>query len=89
MSRKKGTVVRWKYTQTFVLETVRPVKGRQSVPVTAKVLNMSTQTPGNWVRRSARGELTGLATNQSAHRPAAYLLPHTASTRASRPQLLR
>ena len=59
MSKKTGTHVRGKYTHAFMLEAVRLVKGGQSVPVTAKVLNMPTQTLGNWVRRSDRGELIG------------------------------
>lgn len=59
MSKKNGTQVRGKYTQAFMLEAVRLVKGGQSVSVTAKVLDMPSQTLGNWVRRSERGELIG------------------------------
>ena len=58
MSTRKGTQVRGKYTLAFMLEAVRLVKGGQSVAVTAKVLGMPSQTLGNWVRRSERGELT-------------------------------
>jgi transposase-like protein len=59
MGKEKAGQVRGKYTTAFMLEAVRLVKGGQSVPVTAKVLNMPTQTLGNWVRRSDRGELSG------------------------------
>jgi len=59
MSDKKGTQVRGRYTQAFMLEAVRLVNGGQAVAVTAKVLGMPAQTLGNWVRRSDKGELTG------------------------------
>jgi transposase len=59
MSRRKGTQVRGKYTQAFMREAVRLVKGGQPVAVTAKVLGMPSQALGNWVRRSGKGELTG------------------------------
>ena len=72
MSKKIGTQVRGKYTQAFMVEAVRLIKGGQSVPVTAKVLNMPTQTLGNWVRRSERGELIGVHNSApaKAHSPA-------------------
>ena len=59
MGKANVKEVRGKYTQAFMLEAVRLVKGGQSVPVTAKVLNMPSQTLGNWVRRSDKGELVG------------------------------
>ncbi len=42
MSKKKGTQVRGKFTQEFKLEAVRLVNGGQTVPVTAKILGMSS-----------------------------------------------
>jgi len=59
MSKKKGMQVRGKYTQEFKLEAVRLVKSGQAVPVTAKILGMSAQTLGTWVRLSKKGLLQG------------------------------
>jgi transposase-like protein len=41
------------------MEAVRLVKGGQAVPVTAKILGVPTQTLGNWVRLSIKGQLKG------------------------------
>jgi transposase-like protein len=43
---------RGKYTLEFKMEAVRLVKGGQTVPVTAKILGVSSQTLGTWVRLS-------------------------------------
>lgn len=51
--------MRGKYTPEFKLEAVRLVQGGQSVPVTATILGMPTQTLGNWVRLSEEGTLIG------------------------------
>lgn len=59
MSKKTVTQVRGKYTQEFKLEAVRLVMGGQTVPVTAKILGMSSQTLGTWVRLSKKGHLQG------------------------------
>lgn len=57
MSKRKDGQVRGKYTLEFKLEAVRLVKGGQTVPVTARILNVPTQTLGNWVRLSEKGQL--------------------------------
>ena len=59
MGKKMNASVRGKYTLEFKLEAVRLVKGGQTVPVTAKILGMPTQTLGNWVRLSEKGTLVG------------------------------
>ena len=64
MSKKNGMQVRGRYTPEFRLEAVRLVKGGQSVPVTAKILAMPSQTLGNWVRLSEKGQL--IATGDKA-----------------------
>jgi transposase len=60
MSREKGK--RAAYTTEFKLEAVRLVRGGQSESVTAKILDVPKATLGNWVRLSAKGELTGAGT---------------------------
>ena len=55
----KRRQARGKYTLEFKLEAVRLVKGGQAVPVTAKILGVPTQTLGNWVRLSEKGQLKG------------------------------
>jgi transposase-like protein len=59
MSKRKDGQERGKYTLEFKLEAVRLVKGGQAVPVTAKILGVPTQTLGNWVRLSSKGQLKG------------------------------
>jgi transposase len=57
MAREKGK--RAAYTVEFKLEAVRLVGGGQSKADTAKILGIPEPTLGNWVRRAAKGELTG------------------------------
>lgn len=59
MSKRKDGQERGKYTLEFKREAVRLVKGGQAVPVTAKILGVPTQTLGNWVRLSSKGQLKG------------------------------
>jgi transposase len=59
MSKRKDGQVRGKYTLEFKLEAVRLVRGGQTVPVTARILSVPTQTLGNWVRLSEKGQLKG------------------------------
>ena len=59
MSKRNDGQARGKYTLEFELEAVRLVKGGQAVPVTAKILGVPTQTLGNWVRLSEKGQLKG------------------------------
>ena len=60
MSKMKDGQARSQYTLEFKLEAVRLVKGGQAVPVTAKILGVPTQTLGNWVRLSSKGQLKGV-----------------------------
>ena len=59
MSKRKDGQARGQYTLEFKLEAVRLVKAGQSVPVTAKILGVPTQTLGNWVRLSNKKQLKG------------------------------
>lgn len=59
MSKRKDGQARGQYTLEFKLEAVRLVKGGQAVPVTAKIVGVPTQTLGNWVRLSSKGQLKG------------------------------
>jgi transposase-like protein len=59
MSKSKDGQARGKYTLQYKMEAVRLVKGGQAVPVTAKILGVPTQTLGNWVRLSNKGQLKG------------------------------
>ena len=59
MSKRKDGRAGGQYTLEFKLEAVRLVKGGQAVPVTAKILGVPTQTLGNWVRLSSKGQLKG------------------------------
>jgi transposase-like protein len=59
MSKRKDGQARGQYTLEYKLEAVRLVKGGQSVPVTAKILGVPTQTLGNCVRLSDKGQLAG------------------------------
>ena len=63
MSKRKDGQERGKYTLEFKLEAVRLVKGGQALPVTAKILGVPTQTLGNWVRLSGKGQLKGAGDN--------------------------
>jgi transposase-like protein len=60
MSKRKDGQARGKYTLEFKMEAVRLVKGGQAVPVTAKILGIPSQTLGNWVRLSSKGQLMGV-----------------------------
>jgi transposase-like protein len=59
MGKRKDRQARGKYTLEYKMEAVRLVKGGQAVPVTAKILGVPTQTLGNWVRLSDKGQLKG------------------------------
>ena len=59
MSKRKDGQARGKYTLEFKMEAVRLVKGGQAAPVTAKILGVPSQTLGNWVRLSNKGQLKG------------------------------
>jgi transposase-like protein len=59
MGKRKDGQARGKYTLEYKMEAVRLVKGGQAVPVTAKILGVPTQTLGNWVRLSNKGQLKG------------------------------
>ena len=59
MSKRKDGQAGGQHTLEFKLEAVRLVKGGQAVPVTAKILGVPTQTLGNWVRLSSKGQLKG------------------------------
>ncbi len=59
MSKRKDGQDRGKYTLEFKLEAVRLVKGGQAVPLTAKILCVPTQTLGNWVLLSGKGQHKG------------------------------
>jgi transposase len=59
MTKRNDGQARGKYTLEFKMEAVRLVKAGQAVPVTAKILGVPTQTLGNWIRLSSRGELKG------------------------------
>jgi len=61
MSKRKDGQTRGKYTLEFKMEAVRLVKAGQTVSVTAKILGVPTQTLGNWVRLSGKGQLKGAA----------------------------
>ena len=60
MSKRKDGQARGQYTLEYKLEVVRLVKGGQAVPVTAKILGVPTQTLGNLVRLSYKGQLAGV-----------------------------
>ena len=60
MGKRIDGQARGKYTLEFKMEAVRLVKGGQTVPVTAKILGVPTQTLGNWVRLSSKGQLKGV-----------------------------
>lgn len=55
MSEKQ---VRARYTQEFKLEAVRQVRAGQAIAVVAKVLGMPKASLSNWVRQSAKGDLS-------------------------------
>jgi len=59
MSKRKDGTARGKYTLEFKMEAVRLVNSGQAVSVTAKILGVPTQTLGNWVRLSGKGQLKG------------------------------
>jgi len=59
MSKRKDGQARGQYTLEYKIEAVRLVKGGQAVPVTAKILGVPSQTLGNWVRLSEKGQLAG------------------------------
>ena len=57
--KRKDGQARGQYTLEYKIEAVKLVKGGQAVPVTAKILGVPTQTLGNWVRLSDKGQLAG------------------------------
>src|SRR5260370_24489898 len=48
---------RARYTQEFMLEAVRMVRGAQSMAAGAKILGISPKTLHNWVKADAAGKL--------------------------------
>lgn len=46
---------RARYTQEFMLEAVRMVRGGQSMAAVAKILGISPKTLHNWVKADAAG----------------------------------
>ena len=51
--------LRAQYTQEFKMEAVRQVRAGQAIAVVAKVLGIPKASLGNWVRQSAKGDLSG------------------------------
>lgn len=47
MSKRNDGQARGKYTLKFKLEAMRPVKGWQAAPVTARILGVAMQTLGD------------------------------------------
>ena len=60
--------VRAQYTQEFKLEAVRQVRSGQAIAVVAKVLGIPSASLGNWVRQSAKGELSRSGADDKAAR---------------------
>ncbi len=58
---KKQAQKRARYTLEYKLEAVRLVKAGQAASVTARVLGISVQTLGNWLRLADKGQLKGVA----------------------------
>lgn len=58
--------MRAQYTQEFKLEAVRQVRAGQAISVVAKVLGIPKASLGNWIRRSARGQLQGVGSGDKA-----------------------
>jgi transposase-like protein len=50
---------RARYTQEFMIEAVRMVRGGQSMAAVAKILAISPKTLHNWVKADAAGKLNG------------------------------
>jgi transposase len=50
---------RARYTQEFMVEAVRMVRGGQSMAAVAKILGISPKTLHNWVKADAAGKLSG------------------------------
>ena len=50
---------RARYTQEFMIEAVRMVRGGQSMAAAAKILGISPKTLHNWVKADAAGKLSG------------------------------
>jgi transposase len=50
---------RARYTQEFMIEAVRMVRGGQSMAAVAKILGISPKTLHNWVKADAAGKLSG------------------------------
>lgn len=59
MIKKKDGQARGKYALEFKMKAVRLVNGGQAVPVTVKILGAPTQTLGNRLRLSGKGQLKG------------------------------
>jgi transposase len=47
------------YTQEFKMEAVRQIPARQAILVVANVLGIPKASLGNWVRNTAKGDLSG------------------------------
>ncbi|MGF6937942.1 transposase-like protein [Paraburkholderia sp. UCT70] len=48
-----------RYSQEFMIEAVRMVRGGQSMAAVAKLLGISAKTLHNWVKADAAGKLNG------------------------------
>jgi transposase len=57
---------RARYTQEFMIEAVRMVRGGQSMAAVAKILGISPKTLHNWVKADAAGKLSGAGKQVSA-----------------------
>jgi transposase len=57
---------RARYTQEFMIEAVRMVRGGQSMAAVAKILAISPKTLHNWVKADAAGKLNGAGKQTSA-----------------------
>ena len=66
--------VRAQYAREFKQEAVRQVRSGQAIAVVAKVLGIPKASLGNWVRLSAKGELTvrAVETRASRFRPSRW-----------------
>jgi transposase-like protein len=60
--------LRAQYTQEFKMEAVRQVRAGQAIAVVAKVLGIPKASLGNWVRQSAKGDLSGAGADDKVAR---------------------
>jgi transposase-like protein len=63
---------RARYTQEFMIEAVRMVRGGQSMAAVAKILSISPKTLHNWVKADSAGKLNAQA---NRFRPNRWRLP--------------